>query len=481
MKRSLWGSRQHRSDSEFVPARPGPSMTAPARTWSALQQRGPLAVNDEHLTPAAYGPADQFNGTGAPFGIDQDVGGNASAATLALPEAEAELHRQSEITRIRNEIMDIAREVAELRRRDHADPAPAATKNGSRPPYPQSTAVVEPQKNPAPVSAGAESRSRLQEPRPQASNSRRALPVERAHRNSRAGKTETAANTVPPRVKQPPLIICEYIAPAMPKHPAMRDGAGQLGIMARTALLTGVMLAVLSGASLVTLGLLDRLPLPGEERQSPLLAETTASVPTVRPSQASVTSLAERAPATYPFEIPDNYGVYAVNDGHLTPLDPLPVRLPDARVSISSPISKPAPAPLANGNLQFVVYHRELATNVPESASVRIVAKVMQATTFAGGKPKAAPVEDTWAVRGGLIDFRIAPVAANKEMIFIRPADPRLTLTPGRYVLMFRNQAYDFSVAGEVSDTAHCLERSDLEDRSVYSECRQLPASTTKS
>jgi len=127
------------------------------------------------------------------------------------------------------------------------------------------------------------------------------------------------------------------------------------------------------------------------------------------------------------------------------------------------------------------VYHRELATNVPESASVRVFAKVMQASTFVGGKPKAIPVGDSWAVRGGAIDLRIAPVAANKEMILIRPADPNFTLSPGRYVLMFKNQAYDFSVAGTISDTAQCLERSDLQDGSVYSECRELPASAAKS
>jgi len=84
-------------------------------------------------------------------------------------------------------------------------------------------------------------------------------------------------------------------------------------------------------------------------------------------------------------------------------------------------------------------------------------------------------------VRGGAIDLRIAPVAANKEMILIRPADPNFTLSPGRYVLMFKNQAYDFSVAGTVSDTAHCLERADLQDGSVYSECPELPASAAKS
>ena len=84
-------------------------------------------------------------------------------------------------------------------------------------------------------------------------------------------------------------------------------------------------------------------------------------------------------------------------------------------------------------------------------------------------------------MRGGAIDLRIAPVAANKEMILIRPADANFTLSPGRYVLMFKNQAYDFSVAGTVSDNAHCLERSDLQDGPVYSECRELPASAAKS
>lgn len=192
------------------------------------------------------------------------------------------------------------------------------------------------------------------------------------------------------------------------------------------------------------------------------------------PSNAA--PIARQTPAATPFAAPDTYGVYAISDGQLTPLEPLPIRVPDARVSISSTISKPAPAPLANGHLSFVVYHRELATSVPETASVRIVAKVMQATTFAGSKPKSMAIEDTWAVRGGAVDLRIAPVPTDQEMILIRPSDPNFTLSPGRYVLMFKNQAYDFSVAGTVSDTAQCLERADLQDRSVYSECRELPA-----
>jgi hypothetical protein len=190
----------------------------------------------------------------------------------------------------------------------------------------------------------------------------------------------------------------------------------------------------------------------------------------------SLPTSARQIAANNPFSALDTYGVYAVSDGQLTPLEALPIRVPDARVSISSTISKPAPAPVASGRLSFVVYHRELATSVPETASVRIVAKVVQATAFAGGKPTPVTVEDSWVVRGGAIDLRIAPMPGNPEMIVVRPGDPNFTLSPGRYVLMFKNQAYDFSVAGTVSDTAQCLERADLEDRSVFSECRKLPA-----
>ena len=232
---------------------------------------------------------------------------------------------------------------------------------------------------------------------------------------------------------------------------------------------------ILAGTAVITLGLFGKLLFPQLEHPQWLISETTASITAAKGAKPPQLPLASLADHSLAFEMPETYGVYAISDGHLTPLEPLPVRIPDARVAISSPISKPAPAPLASGNLQFAVFHRELATNVPEGASVRIVAKVMQATTFINGKPKAAAVDETWAVRGGSIDFRIAPVAANKEMVLIRPADPAFTLSPGRYVLVFRNQAYDFSVAGAITDTAQCLERSDLQDRSVYSECRELP------
>ena len=263
--------------------------------------------------------------------------------------------------------------------------------------------------------------------------------------------------------------------------PARRRG---LGLAAKAALFAGLMLA---GTVVITGALQGKLPLLAFEplKASRLFADSASpatEATAAKPGQPQLASLGDQTSALYPFDMPDTYGVYAVGDGgQLTALEPLPIRIPDARVAISSAITKPAPAPATSGTPLFIVYHRELATSVPENATVRVFAKVMQASTFVGGKPKAIPVGDSWAVRGGAIDLRIAPVAANKEMILIRPADPNFTLSPGRYVLMFKNQAYDFSVAGTVSDTAQCLERSDLQDGAVYSECRELPASAAKS
>jgi hypothetical protein len=272
-------------------------------------------------------------------------------------------------------------------------------------------------------------------------------------------------------------------AAVKPKDPAKPTKGRGLSLAAKAALFAALLLG---GTAAITVTLRSELPLLAQEslKASRLFADAPSSATeatAAKQGQPQFASAADQTSALYPFEMPDTYGVYAVGEGHLTALEPLPIRVPDARVAISSAITKPAPAPVTNGTPLFVVYHRELATNVPENATVRVFAKVMQASTFVGGKPKPIPVQDTWAVRGGAIDLRIAPVAANKEMILIRPADPNFTLSPGRYVLMFKNQAYDFTVAGTVSDNAHCLERSDLLDGSVYSECRELPASAAKS
>jgi hypothetical protein len=50
--------------------------------------------------------------------------------------------------------------------------------------------------------------------------------------------------------------------------------------------------------------------------------------------------------------------------------------------------------------------------------------------------------------------------------------DPNSALTPGRYALVLKGQAYDFSVAGPVTDPKQCLEQLEATNGIFYSECR---------
>lgn len=173
--------------------------------------------------------------------------------------------------------------------------------------------------------------------------------------------------------------------------------------------------------------------------------------------------------------LPSTYGVYAVSDGRLTDLDALPIRVPDLRVAISSEISTPSRAHLPSGQLKFVVFRRDLLNNAPDHAELRVVARIERALTFnSKGKPTVKDVGNLWAVRNNSYPMKVAPVAQNREMIMIQPEDPQSVVSPGRYVLVFNNLAYDFSVDGPLTDTAHCLERTDAVNGPVYTECRHL-------
>lgn len=496
MKRNLYiaGHRRPAPEAGLQQGGTAPSRPAPRRYRAGPQRREPYAATDERRPE------------GAPFSHSPDRSRhNARFLNENELRIEAERHQKSELKRLREEVLDIARELKDMRRLETARSgakgfagkpgrAEATREFGARtrppgmsrsskfaadiqqkarPPFTVYDAPGEPaQPCRAPAS---ETPGRPPERQPQAPDGNRRPPVDPAQRNPGAGTVDANTKAAPARAKTPPPLIVPGVRIAA-KIPATRAKGFRLSLAAKVALLTVLMLA---GTGLITMKLWGGMPWLSPARQKVADMLVHVSWPVAKATQqapSNAAPIARQTPAATPFAAPDTYGVYAISDGQLTPLEPLPIRVPDARVSISSTISKPAPAPLANGHLSFVVYHRELATSVPETASVRIVAKVMQATTFAGSKPKSMAIEDTWAVRGGAVDLRIAPVPTNQEMILIRPSDPNFTLSPGRYVLMFKNQAYDFSVAGTVSDTAQCLERADLQDRSVYSECRELPA-----
>jgi hypothetical protein len=171
--------------------------------------------------------------------------------------------------------------------------------------------------------------------------------------------------------------------------------------------------------------------------------------------------------------LPTSYGVYAIDQGKLTDLATLPIKVPDPRVAISAAISTPSPTALPDGKLQFVAFRRDFRNNAPDRVTVRVVARVMKTLTFdVKGKASTADVEGSWAVRSNAYQMRVAPMGDNPEMIVIEPESPDFTFPPGRYAMVLQGNAYDFSVAGPITDMAQCLERTDALDVPVYSECR---------
>ena len=175
------------------------------------------------------------------------------------------------------------------------------------------------------------------------------------------------------------------------------------------------------------------------------------------------------------FPIPSVYGIYAVSGGQLHELEPLVGRVPDQRVFISTPIKTPSRTVLPDGRIEFIVYRRDAANNAPDRITVRVIAKILRAMTFnAAGQASTANVEDSWAIRNVSYDFRVAPLGENSEMLVIRPENVDFMFPAGRYGLVIKGQAYDFTVAGPITEAAQCLEGIKAENGTFYSECRRV-------
>jgi hypothetical protein len=176
------------------------------------------------------------------------------------------------------------------------------------------------------------------------------------------------------------------------------------------------------------------------------------------------------------FFLPTAYGVYAVSGEKRFALDLLPIKVPDSRVGISAMISEPSHVTVPNGKLSFVIYRRDLASSAPTEVFVRVVAQVEREVKFnVAGPPTPEKINDQWAIRSKSYEFTVAPIDDNPEMVVLHPEDPNLVLSAGRYALAIAGHGYDFTVAGRMTDTAQCLERTNVVGGTVYSECRTLP------
>ncbi len=174
------------------------------------------------------------------------------------------------------------------------------------------------------------------------------------------------------------------------------------------------------------------------------------------------------------FALPSDYGIYVLNNGKLSELDPLPIMVPDKRVALSTPVSKQSRTTLPDGHAKFVAFRRDLVANAPDRVDVRVVARVARALSFdAKGKASYSAVSDEWSIRSTAFEFRVRPIAGHPEMLLIQPDNPNFALAPGRYVLALKSQAYDFTIAGEVTDPLQCLERTDAANGTFYSDCQK--------
>jgi hypothetical protein len=174
------------------------------------------------------------------------------------------------------------------------------------------------------------------------------------------------------------------------------------------------------------------------------------------------------------FPLPTVYGIYAVSGGQLFELEPLVGRVPDQRVFMSTPVKMASRTVLPDGRAVFIIYRRDAANSTPEPVSVRVIAKVLRAMTFnTAGPASTMNVQDTWTIRNISYDFRVAPLGEGSEMLMIKPENEDFVFPAGRYGLVIKGQAYDFTVAGPITEAAQCLEGIKAENGTFYSECRR--------
>ena len=217
----------------------------------------------------------------------------------------------------------------------------------------------------------------------------------------------------------------------------------------------------------------QRTSLLGTSARAPSPATLVAKPAVPDPAQQSLVTGAVSQGAL-PFPLPTDYGVYALNDAKLSELNLLQEQVPDKRIAMSTPINQSSRTTLPDGKARFVVFRRDLVGSAPDRIEVRVVARVVRALTFdAKGKASFTPVSDAWNIRNLSSGFRVRPISGNPEMLMVQTENPDFVLPAGRYVLVLKNQGYDFTVAGKVTDPSQCLERTDAANGTFYSDCQK--------
>jgi hypothetical protein len=252
----------------------------------------------------------------------------------------------------------------------------------------------------------------------------------------------------------------------------------------KTIVMLSYLVVAVAGICAISYGSLSRLSIFSVFRNPPTAATKPAlaskSVGSALPSEFATQAVLGQKAGSYAsgspmsgLPLPTVYGIYAVSNGVLSELNALPGRVPDRRVAISSTVESPSRTILSDGRISFILFRRELATSAPERLEVRVIAKISRALSFdKAGRARAEPVDDIWTIRNIYHDFRVAPLPENSEMLIARSDTADLVLPAGRYGLVIKGQAYDFTIGGYVSDASQCLERVEAANGSFYAECK---------
>jgi hypothetical protein len=267
-----------------------------------------------------------------------------------------------------------------------------------------------------------------------------------------------------------------------PRPPTSLSSASRSLVRESTRQWSAVRIALRLTAAAIMVGLLFSI-LTGRADLSNLRSELQSRLSIDEPtSNGRVTSIKGKMPSSDSDQgidpappappLPTVYGVYALSNGQLTELNTLPVIVPDQRIFMSAPITSPSRTILPDGRVVFIAFRRDFVTSAPEKIAIRIVARVMQSLTFdPARKAKFTKVDGQWALRGNAYDFRVAPLKNNPEMIAIQPEKEEFAFPAGRYALVLKGQAYDFSIDGPITEPAQCIERTEALNGPVYSEC----------
>jgi hypothetical protein len=180
------------------------------------------------------------------------------------------------------------------------------------------------------------------------------------------------------------------------------------------------------------------------------------------------------AASAMPFPRPTTYGVYAISSDQLIELEQVQGTPVDPRVRGQLQINKPARTVIGAAKPVFVVFRRDLVSSAPDKIPVRIASRIAHSMIFdAAGKPVVTtPATDTWLIRDRGFDLRVSPMRESPEMVMLQPEDPEFPFPSGRYELMLGGQTYDFVIAGEVTDPAHCVEGVATVRGPVFYECK---------